>query len=166
MKIPPPLRSCFEEHFSHPPKGIIRAPGRINLLGEHVDYNDGWVLPAAIDRCAWLALTPTDTSEVSIHALDLSESARFDLHALDTKLDCDGLPLPPWANYPAGIAWALQQSELPISGLQAVLMSQVPIGSGLSSSAAIEVAFALAWQAHSAHRQRHACRWPAPMGNL
>jgi galactokinase len=149
VKIPAPLRSSFESHFGHPPKGIIRAPGRINLLGEHVDYNDGWVLPVAIDRCAWLAFSGTNTSGISIYALDLDESTHFDLHALDARHDSDGLSLPTWALYPAGMAWALQQFQFPISGLHAALMSQIPIGSGLSSSAAIEVAFALAWQAVS-----------------
>jgi galactokinase len=147
------LRSSFEKQYGHPPQGIARAPGRINLLGEHVDYNDGWVLPSAIERCAWLAFSESGNSEVMLYASDLEADVRFDLNALESKLDCEGDPLPAWALYPAGVAWALNQCNLPISGLQAMLTSQVPIGSGLSSSAAIEVAFAVAWQALSPWQQ-------------
>ncbi len=147
------LRSSFENQYGHPPEWIARAPGRINLLGEHVDYNDGWVLPAAVDRCAWLAFSASNTPEVELYAADLEAHVRFDLNALDGKLDCDGIPLPDWVLYPAGVAWVLRQNRLPISGVQAVLTSQIPIGSGLSSSAAIEVVFAVAWQALSPWQQ-------------
>ncbi|HEY71436.1 MAG TPA: galactokinase [Anaerolineae bacterium] len=153
MKNHARIRSSFEQHYGHPPEWIARAPGRINLLGEHVDYNDGWVLPAAIDRCARLAFSASTTSEIMLYAADLEANVRFDLNALDDKLDCDGNPLPGWALYPAGVAWVLRQNHLPISGLQAVLTSQIPIGSGLSSSAAIEVIFAVAWQALSPWQQ-------------
>ena len=147
MSAPPNLLQAFEREFGHLPRLIARAPGRVNLLGEHVDYSDGWVLPVAIDRCAWLAASPSQTTEVSIHALDLGESIAFDLKGLEDKLDLAGEALPAWALYPAGVAWALRQDGHALTGMQCVLTSDVPIGSGLSSSAAIEVAFATAWQA-------------------
>lgn len=147
MKPPRKLLTAFEHAFGHAPRLIARAPGRVNLLGEHVDYNDGWVLPAAIDRCAWLAASPSPSSIVSLHALDLRQNTSFDLVTLTDKRDLAGQTLPEWAQYPAGVAWALVQEGLPISGMQGVLTSEVPIGAGLSSSAAIEVAFATAWQA-------------------
>ena len=112
-----------------------------------MDYNDGWVLPAAIDRWAWLAASPTASNVVSLHALDLHQDTDFNLAALSEKRDLSGQSLPDWAQYPAGVAWALLDRDLPVSGMQAVLTSEVPIGAGLSSSAAIEVAFATAWQA-------------------
>jgi galactokinase len=119
----------------------------VNLLGEHVDYNDGQVLPVAIDRAAWLACSIADTPTVSIHALDLGEFVSFHLSELQHKADVRGQPLPTWARYPAGVAWALLERGHRVTGVQAALTSDIPIGAGLSSSAAVEVAFAIAWQA-------------------
>jgi galactokinase len=123
-----------------------RAPGRVNLLGEHVDYNDGMVLPAAIDRSVTIAASPQEGKIVSLYAKDLDESSSFCLDALQEKVGLDGKPLPGWALYPAGVAWALQGAGLAVSGFQAAFTSNVPIGAGLSSSAAVEVAFAVLWQ--------------------
>ena len=108
----------------------VIAPGRVNLLGEHVDYNDGPVLPVAIDRAVRLTFTPRQDSQVHLKAVDLKAEASFDL----------------WVVYPAGVAWALQQQGLEVRGLDGSYTSDVPIGAGLSSSAAVEVAFAAAWQ--------------------
>ncbi len=123
------------------------SPGRVNLLGEHVDYNGGPVLPAAIDRRlsvdAWL----DNTCLVKLTARDLEAETCFSLDALDAKQDCEGNPLPGWALYPAGVAWSLQKHGLPLSGMQAEFSSDIPIGAGLSSSAALEAAFAVLWQA-------------------
>ncbi len=125
---------------------LARAPGRVNLVGEHVDYNDGLVLPAAIDRSAWVAAAPTGNGRAVIVAADLGREARLDLGSIDSKLDADRRPLEDWARYPAGVAWALADRGLVPSGIEAVLASDVPIGAGLSSSAAVEVAFAAAWR--------------------
>jgi galactokinase len=125
------------------------APGRVNLLGEHVDYNQGIVLPAAIDREVSLLAAPTSDGKVSLTALDLGQQVSFRLSEVDERCDIDGKPLPGWSHYPAGVAWALQQAGLEIPGMQVVYHSNVPIGSGLSSSAAVEVAFASTWQALS-----------------
>jgi galactokinase len=118
----------------------------VNLLGEHVDYNDGFVLPAAIDRATWLAFSPSDTDQTTLLALDLAEEVSFTPETLVTKTDADGNPLPGWALYPAAVMWALRETGLATPALRGVYASNVPQGSGLSSSASVEMAFALAWQ--------------------
>lgn len=125
---------------------ISTAPGRVNLLGEHVDYNDGMVLPAAINRAVRLAARPTPLCQVNLHALDLNQSVSFNFDNLAAKQDINGDPLPSWALYPAGTAWSLQQEGLALSGFDGAFTSDIPIGAGLSSSAAVEVAFAALWQ--------------------
>lgn len=127
----------------------VTAPGRVNLLGEHVDYNEGVVLPAAIDRVVKIAANPREDDLVRLNARDLSSVVAFRLSDLDAKIDADGRPLPGWAMYPAGVAWALRDHGLSLRGIDAVFASNVPIGSGLSSSAAVEVAFATLWRALS-----------------
>jgi len=141
------LTTTFKEHFNKRPMLSVRAPGRVNLLGEHVDYNDGMVLPAALDRAVYLSATPCTEEIISLHALDLGERTTFRLDQLEAKVCLEGRPLPGWALYPAGVAWALKEAGLEVSGAQAVISSTVPIGSGLSSSAALEVAFAALWRA-------------------
>ena len=125
----------------------IKSPGRVNLLGEHVDYNQGIVLPIAIDRCVSLAVRPRSDGMVTVQSLDLDQQVEFDLKDLDRRVDAAGKPLPRWALYPAGVAWSLMAEGLDVHGLDAVMVSEVPMGAGLSSSAAVEVAFGLAWQA-------------------
>ena len=125
---------------------IIRSPARINLLGEHVDYNEGVVLPAAIDRYVSLRVDVLDEPIVRLQADDLKAVVAFSLENLAEKKDNQGQPLPGFALYPAGVAWALQQTGLPVRGLAVQYSSDIPIGAGLSSSAAVEVGFALAWQ--------------------
>ena len=138
----------YQTAYHARPAFVARAPGRVNLLGEHVDYNDGWVLPAAIDRAAYVAAAPCPSPLVSLEALDLNESSVFRVTELDAarKIDAAGQPLSGWARYPAGVAWSLRGEGLAVGGLDAVLASDVPVGAGLSSSAAVEVAFAAAWR--------------------
>src|SRR4030042_2856327 len=143
------LASRFEQVFGTPPQAETRSPGRVNLLGEHVDYNQGVVVPCAIGREVILAAAPTSDEVVTLNALDLDERVSFKLSEVDKKCDLTGHPLPGWALYPTGVAWSLQQAELPLRGMQAVFTSDIPIGAGLSSSAAVEVAFAATWQALS-----------------
>ncbi|MEN4042206.1 MAG: galactokinase [Anaerolineaceae bacterium] len=124
----------------------VTAPGRVNLLGEHVDYNDGAVLPAAIDRAVYLAADREAGCLAEIRALDLNQSIVLDLDRLERKQDAAGNPLPHWARYPAGVAWAFQQAGFATPAFKAAFTSNVPIGAGLSSSAAVEVAFAALWR--------------------
>jgi galactokinase len=141
------IQTAFAQSFNTPATILVRAPGRVNLLGEHVDYNDGVVLPVAIDRAVRLAAAPTPDGVVRLYAQDLNQQVAFRLDALEQRLDLDGAPLPHWAIYPAGVAWALREAGLAVKGMQAIYTSDVPIGAGLSSSAAVEVAFAAAWRA-------------------
>jgi galactokinase len=140
------LNSAFAKKFGYMPAYIARAPGRVNLLGEHVDYNDGPVLPVALDMAVKLAFSPREDGQITLHALDLGERVTFNLASIADNKDWHGLQLPHWARYPAGVAWALGEAGLSVPGMQAVYTSDIPIGSGLSSSAAVEVAFAVAWQ--------------------
>jgi len=145
--IPAGLSETFQRAFNRPPALLARAPGRVNLLGEHVDYNEGLVLPAAIDRAVYLNAAPLDDDCLRLVAIDLDAQVSLRMAALEQKIDASGKPLPSWALYPAGVAWSLRQAGLKVGGMQAAFTSEVPIGAGLSSSAAIEVAFATAWQA-------------------
>lgn len=141
------IQAEFVQRVSQPAEMLARAPGRVNLLGEHVDYNDGPVLPVALDRAVTLAARRQEDNRVRLLALDMGESVTFSLVNLEAKLDIQGQTLPGWALYPAGVAWSLQEAGVPVCGVEAVYRSDVPVGAGLSSSAAVEVAFASLWQA-------------------
>ena len=132
--------SEFKRHFGRPPAFVVRAPGRVNLIGEHTDYNDGFVLPIAIDRAVRIALRPTFSQQVVLHALDLNQSAEFSLKNIKHENQ-------EWLEYIKGTAWALQQAGYPLSGWQGTIASSIPIGAGLSSSAALELAAARAFGA-------------------
>jgi len=140
------LTDTFVRIYQEAPAFIVRAPGRVNLLGEHVDYNAGWVLPIAIDRAAYVAARAVESAHVTIHAPDVKDQVVFPLHQLEEKRDVRRQPLKNWAKYAAGVAWALQQRGLNTAPLDAVIASDVPRGAGLSSSAAVEVAYAVTWQ--------------------
>lgn len=113
---------------------IVKSPGRINIIGEHTDYNNGFVLPAAIDKAAFIAMSLRDDNEIHLVALDLNES--FSIRVEDLKPSGDAS----WTNYILGSAAQFQKNGLALRGFNAVLVSDVPIGAGLSSSAAIECA--------------------------
>ena len=136
---------AFQNRFSQLPLYVARAPGRVNLLGEHVDYNDGFVLPAAIDRATCIAFSPSSTDRTTLVAADFGEEAQFTGATLAGKMQPDGSPLPEWALYPAGTAWALGEAGLATPAMLATFSSDIPRGSGLSSSASIEMAFGVAW---------------------
>lgn len=122
------------------------SPGRVNLLGEHVDKNDGKVLPAAIDRVIQLNADPRDDELLKVKAIDLNETVDIDLNQLEDKVDINGKILPVWAYYPAGVAWSLKTAGYQVKGVNCEFTSDIPMGAGLSSSAAVEVAFAVLWQ--------------------
>jgi len=143
---PDSLLHHFRRAYGTRPTFAVRAPGRVTLVGAHVDYNDGCVLPAAITRFVWLAVGPAGGDVSHVTAADFDESVTLRVDASDPRLDADGNPLPTWALYPAGVAWVLRSAGLETPALNAVLTGDVPIGGGLSSSAAVEVAFAAVWQ--------------------
>ena len=101
------VQSIFQEYYKASPVISARAPGCVNLLGEHVDYNDGPVLLAAIDRAVCLAGAANSGETVTLYAHDLDSATTFQLDTLETKTDIHGDPLPGWALYPAGVAWSL-----------------------------------------------------------
>lgn len=141
------VTQTFRQRFGKDPAYLALAPGRVNLLGEHVDFNDGFVLPAAIDRATYVAFSPADgTVRSTLVAADFAEEACFTLESIPAKTIPEAVPLPEWALYPAGVAWALGEAGLDIRALEAVFASDVPRGAGLSSSASVEMAFALTWQ--------------------
>jgi galactokinase len=132
------VERAFRETFAATPRGVSRAPGRVNLIGGHVDYNQGLVLPAAVELEVAVAFAPRIDSRLRILSLELEQTVELDISELAPG-SVDG-----WAAYPAGVAWAFGRAGYDVKGLDAVVAGNVPIGAGLSSSAAIEVAFALA----------------------
>ena len=146
MKLIDQISNIYREKFGYAPAHIARAPGRVNLLGEHVDYNDGFVLPAAIDRATYVAFSPTNARHSTLVAANFDQQASFSAESIPTKTQADSSPLPEWGLYPAGVMWSLMEENLPISSINAVFASDVPRGSGLSSSASVEMAFMIAWQ--------------------
>ncbi len=132
----------YEERFGERPLFVVRAPGRVNLIGEHTDYNDGFVLPMAINRAIYIALSPREDGRVRLHSLDLENPADFALG--DFAKGDEG-----WVEYVKGMAWALQEAGFTLTGWQGVSAGDIPVGAGLSSSAALEMAVARAFAAVS-----------------
>jgi galactokinase len=145
------VADAYRRRFGLDCEAVARAPGRVNLLGEHVDYNDGFVLPAATDRATYVAFGPTDSDVTMLRAEDFQLETTFSNANLLDKRAVDGTPMPAWARYPAGVAWSLTEAGLPAVGMRAVYASDVPRGAGLSSSASVELAFAISWM-HLANR--------------
>jgi len=119
--------------FGLPEKARLAAPGRVNLIGEHTDYNQGYVFPAAIDRYIHGAFSPRADSLVRLISMDFKQAVEFPLD--DIRYD----KMDPWGNYPRGMARVLQQRGITLRGMQGVIKSGIPVGSGLSSSAALEM---------------------------
>jgi galactokinase len=117
---------------------IVRSPGRVNIIGEHTDYNDGFVLPAAIDKAAYLAISVRDDDEIHLWADDLQEDCTINLQEIKPAGKNN------WPNYILGVVAQFHKKEIALKGFNAVLKSDVPIGAGVSSSAAIECATAFA----------------------
>jgi galactokinase len=143
MELGQQVTQAFRERFGADPSVLVRAPGRVNLIGEHTDYNDGFVLPMAIDRAVWAALRPAPGRHCRVVATDQGDEAGFDLDGLE-RADCGG-----WVEYLRGVAWALQRRGHRLSAWEGVIAGDVPIGAGLSSSAALELATARAFAAVS-----------------
>jgi galactokinase len=128
----------FEKLFHNKPEYIFLSPGRINIIGEHVDYNDGFVLPAAINKYVCIAISPNETAITKIVAKDLNEIFEFDLN--DQLVPNAEM----WINYILGVLQQFKEKNLSVKNFNAVFSSTVAIGAGLSSSAAVECGFAFA----------------------
>jgi len=135
------LLAHFSNKFGRPATVIARAPGRVNLIGEHTDYNDGYVLPAAIERETHIAAAPRRDGRVRLVALDLARQTTFDLADVQRSTS-EG-----WSNYIRGVAAGLLAAGYPVRGFDGIIQGDVPIGSGLSSSAAMEMASVQAFSA-------------------
>ncbi len=136
------LYTEFTKIFSAAPERIIRAPGRVNLIGEHTDYNEGWVLPMAIDRETRIAARRRADRIVRMVALDFGGAqSEMSLDAI-TRDDVQ-----PWSNYIRGVAWIMERRGWRLPGAEMVIRGNVPIGSGLSSSAALQVCAAMTFRA-------------------
>jgi galactokinase len=130
---------AFGERFGGDPTWVVHAPGRVNLLGEHTDYNEGFVLPMALHLGASIALRPRADDRVVLRSLDFDEEQEFDLGRLHRGQG--------WIEYVKGTAWAFQEAGSALIGWDGVVTGDVPIGAGLASSAALEVAAARAFAA-------------------
>jgi galactokinase len=122
----------FEKSFGSVPQKVVLSPGRINIIGEHIDYNDGYVLPAAIDKIICFAFEKNDSKKSKIIAIDLNEEFEIDL-TQEVKLS-----EVVWTNYIRGVIKQLQDNGFSFEGFNCVFSSNIPVGSGLSSSAALE----------------------------
>ena len=132
----------FAEVYGGTPEGVWAAPGRVNVIGEHTDYNDGFVLPMAIDRACYAAAAPRADRVLRVHSAQLGKTVGV---SLDELRDGGGeAAVHGWGAYPVGVAWVLRSRGYDVSGADVYLSSTVPVGSGLSSSAALECATALA----------------------
>ena len=139
MSLESMVREVFTAKFGEAPAFIVRAPGRVNLIGEHTDYNDGFVFPMAINRATWIALRPRADKRVLAISLDMDDQREFSLNDLRRPADAD------WIDYLVGVAWALRERGYALRGWEGVAAGDVPIGAGLSSSAALELVTARAF---------------------
>ena len=134
------LNQAFTAHYEAVAEQVIRAPGRVNLIGEHTDYNKGFVLPCAVDYCTLVAISARDDNEVRVLSLDYSgETDSFHLNQVILRL-----ANPMWANYIRGVVVALQHRGHILCGANIAVTGNVPRGAGLSSSASLEIAVARA----------------------
>ena len=138
------LLENFRARFGSPAT-LYRAPGRVNLIGEHTDYNDGFVLPAAIEFYCWVAVAPRSDRNLVIHSAHFNETSEANLDSISASRKKH------WANYPLGVAWALEEAGKRLRGANIFVSGDVPLGAGLSSSAAIEIAVGFALLHQSGH---------------
>ncbi len=149
MSLEQRVKEEFERRFEAKATAVVRAPGRVNLIGEHTDYNDGFVMPMAIERAVWIALRPRDDDFAVVYSLDFDEVAEFSLIEMTRRHSA-------WAEYIKGVAWAMQEAGFNLRGFDGVIAGDIPIGAGLSSSAAVELASARAFSSVSS------VAWDAP----
>jgi galactokinase len=144
LKKPHQLLEDFRARFGSLAT-VYRAPGRVNLIGEHTDYNDGFVLPAAIEFYCWVAAAPRSDRNLVIHSENFNETVEANLDSISATGKKH------WSNYPLGVAWALEGARKRLRGANILVSGDVPLGAGLSSSAAIEVAVGFAFLHLSGH---------------
>ncbi len=125
---------------------FIALPGRVNLIGEHVDYSEGWVLPLAIDRVCYALVQPRRDRRLRIHSVQFNQTVEYALNDANRNQK-------EWGTYVRGVAWAIEQLGDRLPGADLLVSSEVPLGAGLSSSAALEVASALALLSTSGRRK-------------
>src|SRR5580765_6537263 len=131
------LQTLFKRHFNHPPTHIVRAPGRLELLGNHTDYNEGLVMSLAVDRYIHIASSPRTDGKIEL------VSAAFPGRETFWANDLSKNEKAPWANYIKGVLDQLRKRGVGFNGFDAAIFGDIPMGAGMSSSAAIEVATAL-----------------------
>src|SRR4051812_15759822 len=131
------IKSFFREKFGAPPLYIVKAPGRLELLGNHTDYNDGLVMSIAIDKYIFIASGPRKDGQVDLVSTAFPEHESFFVDRIEKN------PAAPWANYPKGVLLQLRERGVHFTGFNAAIHGTIPFGAGLSSSAALEIATAL-----------------------
>lgn len=129
MSVKQDVITAFQEKFATTPK-VFFAPGRINLIGEHIDYNHGYVMPAAIDKGIWFAVAANNTNTANFISVDLKDSYSVSLDAVQ-KQDS-------WKNYVLGVLHVLEENNIKVGGFDCAFGGNLPVGAGLSSSAAVE----------------------------
>lgn len=127
----------FVHRYGRSPTHRVQAPGRVDLMGSHTDYNEGYVMTMAIDRTTWLAAAPRHDGKIAVQSLNLPGGAIFDLDNIGHDKESS------WTNYVRGVAKVFHHAGYPVHGFDGLIHSTIPFGSGLSSSAAIEVATAV-----------------------
>ncbi|MCO5208977.1 MAG: galactokinase [Caldilinea sp.] len=128
------MTEAFAARYGHPPTLWTRAPGRVDLMGSHTDYNHGFILTMTIDRDTWFAARPRADRTVRVASLDMGGESTFSLDAVNTDHDQR------WANYVRGMASVMQEAGYTLAGVDALIHTTVPVSAGLSSSAALEMA--------------------------
>lgn len=126
---------AFKERYKTEPQ-LFFSPGRINLIGEHIDYNDGFVMPAAIDKVVWFAVAPNNSSIINCYSYDMKEELSVSYNNIE--------PTKGWQNYILGVIHVMLENKLPVKGVDVVFGGNLPVGAGLSSSAAVECGLAFA----------------------
>jgi galactokinase len=144
LKNPSQLLEEFRARFGTP-ANLYRAPGRVNLIGEHTDYNEGFVLPAAIEFFCWAAAAPRRDRKLVIRSENISDTVEASLDFISSAGPKH------WANYPLGVAWALELAGKRLAGANLLISGDIPLGGGLSSSAALEVVVGFALLHQSGH---------------
>src|SRR6266511_5970353 len=132
-----PVKSLFKKHFGYAPAHVVWAPGRLEVLGNHTDYNEGLVLSVAVDKYVWIAASPRTDGKIELVSSAFAQREIFWISEIKHNHAA------PWADYVKGVLVQLRKRGVHFSGFSAAIHSDVPVGVGMSSSAALEVASAL-----------------------